>query len=371
VADAQWFASRQVLRIRDAPQLEVTTAGEPAAQGAPPKPNGRRRGLARALSDAALALQSEHDPLQILNVIAEQMRHVVPVSEMAIYTADYETHRFIPVLATGNDQAELMADSFSLDAGLTGWAFALGTPQNIEDTATHARARQVPGTPVVHESMLSVPLVAGERKLGIINCWRTGIAQFTARELEAASLFAHVAASAWHNAQLYGELVKAAMTDPLTGLYNSRWLRDTMERELIRSRRDGSTLALLLVDLDHFKSVNDTGGHVLGDVVLQRVAARLRSSVRGADAVVRLGGEEFILLLHSCDSEGASTVAEAVLHALRTCALPEGCGLERITASIGVAAHPEHGDTIDELLATADRALYGPQHAGRDPIQLG
>jgi len=93
-------------------------------------------------------------------------------------------------------------------------------------------------------------------------------------------LFAHVAASAWRNAQLYGELVNAAMTDPLTGLYNSRWLRDTGERDIARAGRDGKSLSLLLVDLDHFKAVNDSAGHAIGDIVLQRVAAQLRN--RGA-----------------------------------------------------------------------------------------
>ena len=268
--------------------------------------------LARALSDAALALQSEHDPMRILGVMAEQMGRVVPVTEMAIFVADYETFRLVPVLATGPDRDEIMADSMALDAGITGWAFAKGTPQNIPDTSQHPLARQIPGTSYVQESLLLVPLVATEHKLGIINCWRLGSDQFSASELEAASLFAHVAASAWRNAQLYGELVNAAMTDPLTGLYNSRWLRDAGERDIARAARDGKPLSLLLVDLDHFKAVNDSSGHAIGDVVLQRVAAQLRTTVRGADAVVRLGGEEFVVLLNECSADGAWIAAEAV-----------------------------------------------------------
>jgi len=158
------------------------------------------------------------------------------------------------------------------------------------------------------------------------------------------------------------------MTDPLTRLYNSRWMRDAGERDLTRAARDGKPLALLLVDLDHFKTVNDTAGHAVGDLVLQRVATRLRTTVRGADAVVRLGGEEFVVLLHDCNAEGAATAAEALRVAVRDVALPEDCGLDRLTASIGVAVYPDHGLDLDQLLSAADRAMYSAKHSGRDRL---
>jgi diguanylate cyclase (GGDEF)-like protein len=364
VVDATWFAQRTISPTRVAAP-ELAAPGEMAAKGIVSS-SRRRRGLARALSDAALALQSEHDPKRILGIMAEQMGRVLPVTEMAIFRADYETFRLVPVLATGPDSDEIMADSMALDAGITGWAFAKGTPQNIPDTSRHPLARQIPGTSWVQESLLLVPLVATEHKLGIINCWRLGLDQFSAAELEAASLFAHVAASAWRNAQLYVELVNAAMTDPLTGLYNSRWLRDAGERDIARAARDSQPLSLLLVDLDHFKTVNDSSGHAIGDVVLQRVAAQLRTSVRGADAVVRLGGEEFVVLLHDCSSDGAWIAAEAVRAAVRDVAMPEGCSLGGLTASIGISTYPAHGVTLDQLLGAADRAMYSAKHEGRD-----
>ena len=367
VVDAAWFARRPSSRVHPSPL--AGPGSQPALSVVPDPPvRAARRGLARALSDAALALQSEHDPIRILGVMADQMVRVVPVTEMAIYAVDYETHRFVPLLATGPDRDEILANSMSLDAGLTGWAFARGTPENIRNTASHPLARQVPGTPVVDESLLLVPLVAGERKLGIINCWRQGAGRFDDRELEAASLFAHVAAAAWRNAELYTELLNAAMTDPLTALYNSRWLRDAVDRDIDRAARDGNALALLLIDLDHFKSINDTAGHAAGDLVLQRVAVRLRNTVRGADAVVRLGGEEFVVLLHGCDAPRAHRVAELVRTVVSEIVLPDECTMTRLTASVGIAAYPEHGGDLDQLLAAADRALYEAKHLGRDRV---
>ncbi|MBJ7608484.1 MAG: EAL domain-containing protein [Candidatus Dormibacteraeota bacterium] len=372
VVDAGWFARRPVSNPRVAPaqavQAAMPASRTTAVPAAAASRAAARAGLPRALSDAATALQSEHDPMRILGVMSELLSRVVPVTEMAIFMAEYETHRLVPVIATGPDRNELLADSFSMDAGLTGLAFAQGIPQNIPDTSTHPLARQVPGTPVVRESLLLIPLVAGEHKLGIINCWRLGVGRFTERELEAASLFAHVAAAAWRNAQLYAELLSAVMTDPLTRLYNSRWLRDTGERDMTRAARDGRPLALLLVDLDHFKTVNDHGGHAAGDLVLQRVATRLRTIVRGADALVRLGGEEFVALLHDCDAEGAAIVAEGMRVAVRELTLPAECGLTRLTASIGIAAYPDHGRDLDQLLAAADRAMYTAKHGGRDRV---
>jgi diguanylate cyclase (GGDEF)-like protein len=368
VVDEAWFGRQRVSRTRETPQGAVAAAAEAPALGQTAPQSLRGRGLPRALSAAALALQNEHDPVRIVGVMAELLSGVVPVRDMAIFAADYETHRMVPMFAAGADRDELLADSFSLDAGVTGWAFARGKPENVPDTSKHPLARQVPGTPIVDESLLLIPLIAGEHKLGIINCWRLGLGQFNDREVEAATLFAHIAAAAWRNAQLYSELLSAAMTDPLTRLYNSRWLRDTGERDLARAAREGKPVALLLTDLDHFKRVNDGGGHAAGDLVLQRVAARLRATVRGADAVVRLGGEEFVALLHDCDADGAAIVAEAIRVAVRDIALPEGCGLPRLTASIGIAAYPEHAGDLEQLLAAADRAMYMAKQGGRDRV---
>ncbi len=368
VVDPGWFVRHRVTRLRTPPR-PVDPSKLRADAPATTREATAAPDLARALSEAAQALQSEHDPMSILGVMAEHLSRVVPVAEMAIYVADYETRRFVPVLATGPEREATLVESFALDAGITGWAFARGVPENVSDTWAHPQARQVPGTSVVQESLLLIPLIAGDSKLGIINCYRLGVGRFSEAELEAASLFAHIAAAAWHNAQLYAELREAAMTDGLTGLYNHRWLRDTGERDLASSRRDHTRLALLLLDVDHFKSVNDRAGHAAGDQVLQHLASRLRASLRAEDAVVRYGGEEFVVLLRRCDGDGANRVAEALRAAIRQVALPRACGLAELTPSIGVAVYPDDGTDLDGLLGAADRAMYAAKHAGRDMVQ--
>jgi diguanylate cyclase (GGDEF)-like protein len=364
VVDPSWFARQPSTRLSQAPPRASVRAHPPVKL---PRTSDRVD-LPRALSDAALALQNEHDPVRILGVMAAHMNRVVPVNEMAIYMADYEMHRFVPLFASGPDHKELLAETFALDAGMTGWAFAKGTPENVADTWSHPMARQVPGTAVVQESLLLIPLIAGDHKLGIINCYRLGTGRFDDTELEAATLFAHIAAAAWRNAQLYAELLNGAMTDPLTGLYNSRWLRDAGGRAVAASARDRSKLALLLMDLDHFKKINDSSGHAAGDEVLQRLAKRLQGAFRGSDAVVRFGGEEFVVLLHGSDGQGATAAAEVLRQAVQEVALPPTCNLRRLTASVGIAVYPEDGRSLDELLAAADRAMYSAKHRGRNRV---
>jgi diguanylate cyclase (GGDEF)-like protein len=198
-----------------------------------------------------------------------------------------------------------------------------------------------------------------------------GLNRFTDEDLETATLFGHTAAMAWHNAQLYQELARRATTDGLTGLYNSRWLREAGELEIADSRRRGMPLSVVLVDLDHFKSINDSGGHAAGDAVLQRVATELRRITRAGDAAVRLGGEEFILVLRDAEASGAERVAGDLRRALRNVPIPAACtGIDRVTASIGIASFPEQGSRLEDLVRAADIAMYQAKRGGRDQVKL-
>jgi len=163
-------------------------------------------------------------------------------------------------------------------------------------------------------------------------------------------------------------LRKQVVTDPLTGLFNVRHFRKSLEHELERTRRTGMTTALMMVDLDHFKSVNDTWGHEAGNLVLQTVAQLLQDQTRKLDICCRYGGEEFAVILPSTELMLARQVAERCLNALRNTLIPlESTGLQ-VTASIGVAVADNSSQTSDRLIEDADECMYDAKKGGRNQV---
>jgi len=165
-------------------------------------------------------------------------------------------------------------------------------------------------------------------------------------------------------------LATLAIQDDLTGLYNYRYLHTRMNEEFKRAERYREPLSCIMVDVDHFKDVNDRHGHDAGDQALREVSVRLLKAVREVDVVARYGGEEFLLVLPSTNFSGALSVAERVWRTVGTenVALPRN-GSERITVSVGVAVYPSRDiKSKDQLLKAADRALYQAKHDGRDRI---
>ncbi|MEU8076391.1 diguanylate cyclase [Catellatospora citrea] len=163
-------------------------------------------------------------------------------------------------------------------------------------------------------------------------------------------------------------LVDLATTDPLTGLPNRRALRTGLDRELDHARRHVTPLSLILLDLDHFKAINDEHGHLGGDAVLRRVAEILKAQLRSTDLAARHGGEEFAVLLPDTPNDAAKRTAERVRAALSAAPIELHGRSVKVTASLGVVAYPEHGLTTEELVRRADAALYNAKRAGRDRV---
>ncbi|WP_372508818.1 GGDEF domain-containing protein [Amycolatopsis iheyensis] len=170
------------------------------------------------------------------------------------------------------------------------------------------------------------------------------------------------------------QLQNDVRTDPKTGILNMRGWSESAERALERTARSGDQLALLMVDLDHFKWINDTYGHPAGDDVLRTVAQTLDEVTRPSDLVGRFGGEEFLILLPDIDEEATWDAAERIriaiakLHIVTTDKRGDPATIADRTTSIGVARHPRHGDTLDVLLQSADRAVYLAKENGRDQV---
>jgi diguanylate cyclase (GGDEF)-like protein len=225
--------------------------------------------------------------------------------------------------------------------------------------------------PGVHALSIGLrSLVDGHEYLGAISIARHG-KPFTRDEEELLEYLAGQAVVSVENASLHEAVERQAVTDELTGLANVRAFLDTLDRELERSRRFGTPLGLVMVDLDDFKRVNDTYGHQQGDAVLAQVAGVLRESSRELDTAARYGGEELAMILPQTDASGAELLAERVREAIES--LPvrrvDGKGSLRVTASFGVAAAPESGSDRMDLIAVADAALYTAKRGGKNRVE--
>ncbi len=245
---------------------------------------------------------------------------------------------------------------------------AVYVPDVTDPSSVFARRSLLPG----HEAgaLLCVPMVHMDSVLGVLNFRRPEVASFAPEELELLSAVADQAATAVKNAMLHAEAVKLTLTDPLTGIPNRRHLFSRLELEVARAQRFGSPVSVLMVDIDHFKKLNDAAGHRAGDEALRRVCDVLRARVRKVDTLARYGGEEFMLVLSQVSKNDAYEVAEklrrAVAEAPQLAASTQPGG--HITVSIGVASLPTDASSQDTLVDCADSALYASKRAGRNRV---
>jgi diguanylate cyclase (GGDEF)-like protein len=218
--------------------------------------------------------------------------------------------------------------------------------------------------------MLALPGSPTTEYLGVLSIARRK-RRFSSEEEELLQYLAGQAVVSIENATLHETVERQAVTDELTGLANLRAFHTILEREIERSRRFNTPLALVMLDLDHFKHINDEYGHQQGDEVLELVADVLRDFSRDIDAPARYGGEELAVILPQTDSEGAEQLAERIRQAVELLEVPrvDGQGSLRLHASFGVAALPESAATRDGLIAAADAALYRAKRAGRNRVE--
>ncbi|MET7371099.1 diguanylate cyclase [Micromonospora arida] len=219
----------------------------------------------------------------------------------------------------------------------------------------------------------SVDEAGAAAALGVLALYdRLGADEFDDDDLATLRTFAGHAAVAVDNVRVHEEAQRLSLTDPLTGLWNYRYLRESIRREVERASRFGRMLSVLALDLDRFKDVNDTYGHAAGDTVLAEFARRVRGEIREVDLAFRQGGEEFVLLLPETDARGAAIVAERLGAAVRDTpiAVEAYSGPVLVTVSVGIAVFPDNGSTGREVLEAADDALYAAKAAGRDTYRV-
>jgi diguanylate cyclase (GGDEF)-like protein/PAS domain S-box-containing protein len=247
------------------------------------------------------------------------------------------------------------------------WALRTGHPHLVltgDSTAPCAHAAGVKNT------YLCTPILAQGETLGVVHFQATDEApKMDASELSFKTTFAAQVGLSIANIRLREALRTQSVRDALTGLYNRRYLEETLEREVRRAARAAQSLGLLMIDLDHFKNFNDTYGHDAGDAVLRETALFLAKGIRAEDFVCRFGGEEFVVILPTADLESSRARGERLRLKMRELTIMyQGKSLGMVTISVGVAVFPEHGRSPKELMAAADAALYQAKRGGRDVV---
>ena len=247
------------------------------------------------------------------------------------------------------------------------WALRTGQPHLVPAGDGTACCRHAAG---ITNSYMCIPILAQGEALGILHFQATDSEPtFSEASLYFRTTFASQIGLSVANIRLRDALRAQSTKDPLTGLYNRRYLEEVLSREIRRAFRSEQHLGILMIDIDHFKKFNDTYGHEAGDAVLRETGSFLVRSIRAEDFVCRYGGEEFVIVMPTADVRAAHARAERIRSKLRDLVvMHQGRSVGSISASFGVAALPDHGTSEKDLLQAADAALYRAKREGRDRV---
>jgi diguanylate cyclase (GGDEF)-like protein len=320
----------------------------------------------RRLAEIFHHVLSEQSLDTLLDRIADTLADLVPYDALQIYEADNNRRELIPVLARSDWETEIMRTRPAFGQGITGWAVVNRQPVLANQAHLDPRVAFIPGTPAEPEALVSIPLIARGALKGALNIYRLGeTAAFDDDEFELAKWFGDAAALALDNAQVRAKLEHQAQTDSLTGLFNHRNFHERLRAELTRASRARDSVALLMFDIDEFKRVNDICGHGVGDEILVGLAEVTCSLVRTSDVVCRIGGEEFAVIMPSCDAGDALGLARRLTERLE--ARPVDAAGD-VTISVGIAQGPENAANPRDLVDCAEAAMMAAKARGKNRI---
>jgi diguanylate cyclase (GGDEF)-like protein len=321
------------------------------------------------LFEVTQTISAETELELILRMIPKRVAPALGFEEMAILLFDEHRQEFVVRATFGIPEEAVAGVTFPREDPICGAVADTGEPLVIPDTVRDSRYSHFKGKHPQDGAFACVPMKVPGRLVGMFNVLRPGSGSITDADLRLLNAIASYTALALVHLEMNLRLRDLSITDELTGVSNRRLLLERGAREIERARRTGHALAALMVDLDHFKKINDEFGHLRGDEVLRRVAGTLVSNVRRLDTVARYGGEEFVVLLPDSERAQALMVAEKLRAAV--------AGLEitpPLTISIGVAMFPEDAgmtatpDDTQALIDAADRALFRAKRSGRNRV---
>ncbi|MEE8112398.1 MAG: sensor domain-containing diguanylate cyclase [Acidobacteriota bacterium] len=363
-----------------------------AASKAPPAHSFRSENEYRELHKSMLRVQKENESLSNFFILLPeftkelnspmQRRDIAPLliqvldrifgpQQILILFMDKKENKLI--LHAQKGLGEETGRNFHLPVGMgrIGWVAKHQTAMNVDDFINLMRTTSEKVDSSAHfqfKTDLAVPILHEEETLGVISLG--GISHHPKYEKRIAKMIADLGSIALYNDQLFRELQYAANSDGLTKLFNKKFFLYLLGNEIHKCEKERSILSVLLFDLDHFKKLNDTYGHLTGDEVLRVVGRVMRETVREEDMVARYGGEEFMVLFPNTNKEGAMVAADKIRKVLEAEQITgeKGQVLKPVTLSGGVSSFPEDGTASTELIQAADEALYRAKHGGRNRI---
>lgn len=321
----------------------------------------------RVLYNISQAVRETLDLNKLLQSIMEVAKNILNAEASSLAIIDTKTNELIFTVAEGEKGRIIKEIRLKMGQGVIGWVAQKGKPLLIPDVRKDKRffkgADEKSG--FVTKSILCVPLMVRNNIIGAVEVLnRKDGSSFSSEDIELLSTLAGEAAVALENARLFN----LATTDGLTGAYTIRYFRTLLDHEYSRSVRYKRNLSLILSDIDHFKNVNDTYGHQIGDLILKETAAVLKNNVRDIDVVGRYGGEEFIIMLPETPKENALILADRLRKKIEDHVATDQNGKEyKVTISMGVSSFSGK-ETMEELIKLADTALYKAKESGRNRV---
>lgn len=308
----------------------------------------------------------------ILNEAVKHQHELLEADACVLYLWNEEEQVLVPVAGEHDPKVytpayvhRMMTFRCPLGFGITGWVMQTGLPYVSGDVMSDNRSQAVPGWSRDEKSCLLAPIQVEGRRLGVVRLTRRGLNQFTRDDLDLALSFAGQAALVIEHGRIVKELSDLSITDSMTGLYNARHFHQVLMVELSRAARNQESLALIMVDSDSLKKLNDEKGHQRGDEYLRMIGRVLKEHIRLSDYAFRYAGDEFLLLLPTTDAEEALVVAERIRSIIEDHEAADGMGG---TVSMGLAVYPVHARDPEGLLSMADRAMYESKRQGKNRV---
>jgi len=321
----------------------------------------------------AKALTSSLDLDSILQTIMEKMAEYFRPDTWSLLMVDEEKNELYFAIAVGTAAEALKNVRLKVGEGIAGWVAKNGERLIVPDVLTDPRfAKRIDEmTKWETRSIICVPLRSKLRVLGVIQLVNVHLDHFTDQEMYFLQSLCDYAAIAIENARSVEKIQELTITDDCTGLYNARHLYKTLEAEVYRSARFGYEFSVLFIDLDHFKQVNDTHGHLIGSKLLAEIGYLIKAQLRLIDFAFRYGGDEFVVLLPQTSKDAAIHVAKRLRDSLRTSLFCKEEGLNlNIRASIGMATYPHDAKTPHDIIRQADEMMYAVKNSTRDNIGI-